>query len=261
MFIYSNHYLIISKLTQEDFKDYFTFEPVEDDYTGIDKTSYNIYDYHDYIDLSVYEFESEDLSIIRVDTLEEEESTRDFFGEQDENFMDDKFYTEFIFDQLHRSMSSEPFFSIHWCIPFTYYADIKPTDEEDDIEFKEFCVVQSTALNVDFKEEDLEEQLISPEYINFVYFLNKITYEYIPDVDNFTEEGEDLNHIINQDYCLDLDSGELEYWHEPLFIFPLIREMHFHREETDFFSDLYTSPLNEEWFNTSEFDHNTERYS
>jgi hypothetical protein len=261
MFIYSNHYLIISKLTQENFKDYFTYEPIEDDYTGIDETSYNLYDYHDYIDLSIYEFESSNFVVFKTDKLESEDDKNFLFGEQDENIIDYYNYDKIINDQLHRSMVSEPFVTIHWCVPFTFYSDIKPTDEEEDIEFKELRVFQSTSLNIDFKEEDLEKTFFFPKNEKFVYYLNNNTYNYIPESDDLEEEGDDLNHIINQDYCLDLDSIELEYWHEPLFVFPLIREMHFHRDEKDFFGDLYTSPVNAEWFNTNEFDHSSERYS
>lgn len=261
VFVYSNHYLIISKLTQENFKDYFTYEPIDDDYTGTDETSYNLYDYHDYIDLSIYEFESADFVIFKNDHLESENDKNYLLGEQDENIIDYYNYDKIINDQLHRSLMSEPFVSIYWCVPFTFFADIKPTDEEEDIEFKELQVFQSTSLTIDFKEEDLEKTFFFPKNEKFVYYLNNNTYNYIPESDDFEEEGDDLNHIINQDYCLDLDSIELEYWHEPLFVFPLIREMHFHRDEKDFFSDLYTSPVNVEWFNTNEFDHSTERYA
>lgn len=261
MFVYSNHYLIISKLTQENFKDYFTYEPLEDDFTGIDKTSYNLYDYHDCIDLSIYEFESSNFITFEKDELECEDDKDYLFGEQDENIIDYYNFDIIINDQLHRSMFSEPFFSIHWCRTFTYYANIKPTDKEKQIAHKEFCIFQSTHLEPDFKEEDLEKIFFFPTNEKFVYYLNDTTYNYIEESDDFEEEGDNLNHIINQQYCLDLDSVELEYWNEPLFVFPLIREMHFHRDEKDFFSDLYTSPINREWFNTNEFDHSPDRYA
>lgn len=261
MFIYSNHYLIISKLTQDNFKDYFTYEPVEDDYTGTDETSYNLYDYHDYIDLIIYEFESTNFVIFKPDTLESEDDKDFLFGEQDENIIDYYYNDTIINDQLHRSMCSDPLVTVYWCVPFTFYANIVSSDSEDDIELKEFLVAQSTSLNIDFEEEDLEKTFFFPKNEKFVFCLNNNTYNYIPESDDFEEQGDDLNHIINQDYCLDLDSVELEYWNEPLFVFPLIREMHFHRDEKDFFDDLHTSPVNNEWFNTHEFDHSSERYS
>ena len=264
MFIYSNHYLIISKLTQED-KDYFThepYEPYDTEYNAIDDIKKSVTDYHYYVDLCIYEFESKNFVIFKPDTLESEENTNYFFGEQNENVIDYYDNDKIISDQLHRSMFSEPFLSMYWSVPFTFYANIEASDEEKEIALKEFLVGQETSLNMNFEDEDLEKTFFFPTNDKFVFFLNSNTSKYIQGHnrcgDRFVEE---VHHIIYQDYCLDLDAVELEYWNEPLFVFPLIREMHFHRDEKDFFSDLHTSPVNNEWFNTGEFDNSSERYS
>jgi hypothetical protein len=155
MFIYSNHYLIISKLTQENFKDYsvdhfftlsfllkdsldlgFIFhEPVENPYTGIDNDTYKFSDYSDYIDLTIYEFESSNFVMFDNDVLnndiidsENENDPEWFLAEQEENNIEYWNDTKIINDQLHRSQLTEPFKSIHWCIPFTYYEGITQED-------------------------------------------------------------------------------------------------------------------------------------
>lgn len=155
MFIYSNHYLIISKLTQENFKDYsvdhsfrlsfifkdefdlaFIFhEPVQNAYTGIDNNTYKSLDYSDYIDLTIYEFESSnfvnfDNDFYNLDILDSEHENRSFFffAERHQNNIEYLNDIKIINDQIHRSFLTEPFKSIHWCIPFTYYHGITAED-------------------------------------------------------------------------------------------------------------------------------------
>ena len=293
MFIYSNHYLIISKLTQENFKDYsidhfFTFsflikdaldlsfifhEPIQSPYTGIDNDSYKLYDYSDYIDLTIYEFESPNFVVLKVDhnnivDSNTDNDSFDFFAEKHENNIESWNNMKIINDQIHRSLISEPFVPIHLCIPFTYFENITQKDldikdkkeREKKIAFRKYVVFRASDINLEF-EDDLDKPLYFPQTQRFIYFLNENTYKYIPGSDNYVDEGDDLNHIVNHDYCIDLEPFELEYWHEPMFVFPLIREMHFHREEKDFFDDLHTSPANYDWFNTSEFDNSVDRYA
>ncbi len=270
MFIYSNHYLIISKLIQEDCPNYlngpnlFILIP-EDDCVVFDDFSYTS---DDYIDLAVYEFESSDFVIIKKDNLESEDNKRELFGEQDENISEYYNYDKIINDQLHRSMNSDPFFTHDWSYIMTLYAKIlpdhcyeTPEDKEKDIYHKESMRAGSPALNIPYTDEDLSNSRIFPKDDKFVYYLNENTYEYIAESDDFEEEGDDFNHFIPQEFCLELDSNDFEYWHEPLFVFSGIRETHFTRPETDTFSELYTSPINEEWFNTGEFDNSADRHA
>jgi hypothetical protein len=266
MFIYSNHYLIVSKLTQDD-KDYFThepYEPYDTEYNAIDDIKKSVTDYNDYVDLCIYEFESKNFFIFEPDYLDsKDEADKNYFlGEQDENIIDYYDNDKIIHDHLHRSMFSEPFLSLYWSVPFTLFDNVVGSDEIEDIILKEFLVAKETSLWSNFEDEDLEKTFFFPTNEKFVFFLNSDTAKYIKgnnkSGDRFVEEA---HHYIYQSYCLDLDSVELEYWNEPLFVFPLIREMHFHRNEKDFFSDLHTSPVNNEWFNTSEFDNSSERYS
>ena len=299
MFIYSNHYLIISKLTQENFKDYsadhsfhlafifkdefdlnFIFhEPVQNAYTGVDNNTYKSLDYSDYIDLTIYEFESSnfinfDNDVSNVDILDSENENDPvwFLAEQEENNIEYLNDIKIINDQLHRSFLTEPFKSIHWCIPFTYYDGITEEDldmtglNEEEIAKKEKIIQDKLERVFRVRELDLafEEDInffYFPTGSKFVYFLNDDTYNYIPDSDNYVDESHFINHMGNLSAVIDLDNHEFEYWHEPIFVFPLIREMHYHLEEKDFFNDLHTSPTTYEWFNVSEFDHSLHRYS
>jgi hypothetical protein len=295
MFIYSNHYLIVCKLTREDFKDYFTNELRRFDYTVIESTTVEPVDYHDYIDLAICEFESSNFVNVKPDTIFHIDDTNAFLGHNDEEIMVEEYESNQIISDIQYSMWSDPFFTIHWRrggVRFfpnlriwtkaeydAYYADEVPynlkseeerkaIDKKDkEIELKHLMVARAEVLNVidiEFKEEDLEKSRFFPKTENFVYFFNNESAEYINDCnenDSVESFQEDSHHIMNQDLCLDLDPIELEYWHEPLFAFGTIREMHFHRTEKDFFTDLYTSPISCEWFHIGEFDHSPERFA
>jgi hypothetical protein len=294
MFIYSNHYLIVSKLTREDFKDYFTNQLRRFDYTVIESTTVEPVDYHDYIDLAVCEFESSNYVNVKPDTIFHIDDTNAFLGHYNEEIMVEEYESDSIISDLQYSMFSDPHFSPYWRRATCFYADIPvlteaeldalyevpynlktPEEREEldkqtkEIEYRVARIARAEILNViDMNyiqdEEDLENPRTFPINAQVVYFLNNDSAAFINDCNEHDQaEGfqEDLHHIMNQDLCLDLDPIELEYWHEPLFAFGAIREMHIHRPANDFFPDLYTSPINFEWFNIGEFDHSPERFA
>jgi len=292
MFIYSNHYLIISKLTQEDFKDYFTYEQRKFDYTIIDSTLIDLGE--EFIDLSIYEFESPEFVCIKDDNMKDDSDIGEIVvhddaeditwlhGELDENLIDYYKDDKIILDQNHRSVIAEPFSTIHWRRSLTLFFELittkiyeykdngqKKTPEEIEKE-KQLLLKYSldrvasetlTEINLNYKDEELEQLLSFPKDKKEVFYLNETTYANLYGYDNFEDQGDLLNHIVHPELTLDLDSVEKEYWNEPLFIFPLIREMHFLREKDDFFDDRYTSPINQEWFSTNEFDNSPDRFS
>ena len=163
-------------------------------------------------------------------------------------------------------------------------------------------IAKETCLVVPYKNEDLLKTFVFPTDTKINYYLNMDNkFNYIPDSDehlhqfedleefkktfdfeapfdfehpdNFREPDnfdEELNHIINQEYCIELDSFDSEYWHEPTFAFPLVREMYifnkknyFFRKKKRFFfyeKNKFNSPLNATWYSTLESDYSTSRY-
>jgi hypothetical protein len=76
-------------------------------------------------------------------------------------------------------------------------------------------------------------------------------------------ETHDINQIINHINILDSDLNDQEYWHEPTFVFPLLREMFLNEAEKDkdFFPLSYTGPTDVDFHNLPIFDNNVGRYS
>jgi hypothetical protein len=237
MFIYSNHYLIISKLTHEDCKDYFTHQPLDDFFTDIDETDYYLYDF---IDLSIYEFESNNLVLFGNEVKNIDSIISEKIKEEEYDHFNIYKNEQFIHDKYYYSTDSEPFLEVHWIVPF-----------EDRHKFK-----AQTKEFINFKEQDKRKNVFFPAQ-DFVYDLNKDTYDYVGDNFDWEEEDGEINFIISVDWCLDDDSSE--YWHEPLFIFGKIREMHYFRRANDHFKRSYTTPQSVEWFDKREYDHNIER--
>jgi hypothetical protein len=275
MFIYSNHYLIVSILTREDYKDYLTKlkeRKYSEPHECLDKTSFIE---PDYIDLAIYEFESRNLYRYTKDyNYKEYEDPIDhrervkYFAEYQENIIDHELYSYiFIHDHLHRSAVCDPFYSPHLTGTFRFYPNYDNLNDETiekklwDINYRESIVMDENEASLlyprtyDNKSEDLKKARRFPKLNHLSYYLNEKTgedsCEYLTSMEYVKE---DMNFIVSHFKSLELDSMDIEYWNEPLFVFPLIREMHFHRSKKDCFSDLYTSPVNDDWFRISEFD-------
>jgi len=292
MFIYSNYYLIVSKLTQDDFKDYFTYEKKKFDYVVIESTLLDLGE--EIIDLSVYEFESSEFVSITIDNMQNDydigeivvhddaEDITWLCSELDDNFIDYYDETKMIFDHNHRSVVAEPFSTIHWRRGLTLWFELivqkiyeykdngqKKTEEEIEKEKQKLiqysldriAIEPLTEINVNYKDEELNQLLSFPKDNKEVYYLNETTYADLYGYDDCCEHGYVFNHIVHPEFSFNLDNVETEYWNEPIFIFPLIRELHFLREDNDFFDDRYTAPINQEWFSTSEFDESADRFA
>ena len=296
MFIYSNHYLIISKLTQENFKDYsidhfFTIpfllkdaldmnyifhEPLLNPYTGVDNDTYKFLDYHDSIDLTSYEFESINFFKVKDDTLDsvKENHSAFFHAEREQNHIEHFDDIRIINDLNHHSQLSDPFRSLTWCYAFTYFKGITRADRK--IQKKEIRdkIIKNKlrsvfrprpAPSLVFRENievfyfpDPED---SDDELDCVYFLNDYTFDYMPGADNYLDEGHELNNVTTLSSTIDLDNCDSEYWHEPIFIYPLIREWHYYRDEKDFFKNRFTGTSVRDWHAIGEFDHSPNRYS
>lgn len=293
MFIYSNHYLIISKLTQENFKDYsidhfFTIpfllkdaldmnyifhEPVLNPYTGVDNDTYKFLDYHDSIDLTSYEFESINFFKVKDDTLDsiKENHSAFFHAEREQNHIENFDDIRIINDLNHHSQMSDPFRSLNWCVPFRYFKGITRADRKIQKKKERDAIIRNKLRRVfrprsyplSFRENI--EVFYFPnepdEESNGAYFLFDYTYDYMPDTDNYLDEGHDLNNVTTLSSTIDLDNCDSEYWHEPIFVYPLIREWHYYRDEKDFFKNRFTATSVCEWSGISEFDHSANRYS
>lgn len=304
MFIYSNHYLIVSRLTREDFKDYFNFykyplgmdfslyESKANNFSEIEETDYY---FHEFIDLGIYYFEHNDFVKIEKDPkLESFWVQKVCVQEYDQ---EDRLGRTLVINDMsyHSTGVIEPLMhNHHWVRGGIYYIDKNATPDEQ--EKQKFHVVQDLNSYVTpFKEESIKFRLF-PRNQEDAYYLNE-SHDFIKDNDTtmrdvviigeykfekrteimevfcyytntdnaitevwfYSEEAQDgdLNHIISVDMCIDDDSPE--YWHEPIFIFPIIREIDCFRpiftvEPKNIFDRFYTSPLNNEWHENSEFD-------
>lgn len=239
MLIYSNHFLIVSKLTNEDHKSYFTNQPLDDFFSEIDETDYYLYDF---IDLSIYEFESQNSVLVENEEKNIDLIISEKIKQEEYDHFDVYQNDQIIHDKYYYSTDDDPFIEVHWIVAFEDEHDLKDETEEF----------------INCKEEDEKPNLFFPKK-DSVYDLNKNTYNYIGDNFDWEEEDGEINFISSVDCCLDDDSSE--YWHEPLFIFGKIREMHYFRKPEDHFVRSFTTPQSHEWFDKREYDHNNERDS
>jgi hypothetical protein len=290
MFIYSNHYLILSKITQEDFKNYYTHEQRKFDFTVIDDTAYLE---NEYIDLGMYEYESYDYVQILPDPIDYNVDLRYaflpsiaskslYYFQQDEAYHEyyyiDGANTPFVQDQTHYTRNSEPFYSLLWAKMFSFYllpSKLKPeaTEEEKakDLSIRKSKIARGTRLALDYKEEDLsnnsfrfpKHQMLNPNNPTIMYVLTERDHNNTIDGGFNAFETHDINQIINHINILDSDLNDQEYWHEPTFVFPLLREMFLNEAEKDkdFFPLSYTGPTDVDFHNLPIFDNNVGRYS
>lgn len=199
MFIYSNHYSIISKLTNEDFKHFFTNEPLDDFFSEIDENEYHV---QDFIDVSINEFESTNFVIVDIDPEKRDETIYEVenflsqnkgrFAEYRENERKEEhdrpehyhYYKDdlFITDQVWSIANSEPFFQIDLTRPFALvYVKKKVLNEltgemMDNPDFR----MSITFLVTNYKEEDFDKGFVFPNDEGFSYDLNE-SYNFIKD--------------------------------------------------------------------------------
>ncbi len=289
MFIYSNHYLILSKITQEDFKNYYTHQDRKFDFTVIDDLAYSE---NDYIDLGMYEYESYDYAQFLSDPMDHKvdlryafipsmESKALYHLQQDEAIYE-YYYIEgqtitILEDYAHYTKRSEPFYSLLWAKMFSFYllpSKLKPeaTEEEKakDLSIRKSKIARGTRLSLDYKEEDLrtnsfrfpKHQMLNPDNPVIMWVLTERDQPYFID-NGFVDANHDINEIINHVFILDSDLNEQEYWHEPTFVFPLLREMFLQEPEKDkdFFPLSYTGPTDVDFHNLPLFDNNVGRFS
>ena len=300
MFIYSNHYLIISKLTREDYTDFLSVKKFKKDkllhpntFSEIDETDYY---FQDFIDLTIYYNENIDFLTMSKDYNLEKAWVRKVCRQEYDHIDDYQGVNKIgkiINDQMYYSDASEYFAGPHWVKGGIYYIDEKADEEEK--EKQKLQIVQDHNLIMSFKDESVKYFLFPKEKTN-LYILNenldfiKNNSTFIADnvmdgkyileeLDEFQkvfgrytntdnavlevwrddEEAKDgeINHICSINMCVDDDSPE--YWQEPLFIFPLIREIDCFRPilkvpAKNLFDRFCTSPATNEWHETSEFD-------
>lgn len=296
MFIYSNHYLILSKITQEDFKDYFTHADKKVDYNVIDETTYLK---NDFIDLAICEYESYDYiqfledpinykRDLRYHLLPVINSDRKHYYEADNSvhiYDDLNKYKVYIHEEMHYSTNSEFFYPLYlfpashtfYLVPSTLN-DPDAEEEEiiEDLRKRESRITHSYYnIKLDYKEEDLERksfrhpkhQMVNPNNPEIVFLLGDREYygypgEYHENI-NYGIAPAQINHIINSVYILDNDLNDQEYWHEPTFVFPLIREMFLNENEKnkDIFPLSYTAPTGVDRYTNPAFDNNVERFA
>lgn len=197
MFIYSNHYSIISKLTNEDFKYFFTNEPLDDKFSEIDENEFHV---QDFIDLSIYEFESTNLVNVIIDPEKRDESVylvenfleqnKGRFAEytekerKDEHDIQDhyEYYKDnvFINDQIWNIVTSEPFFHIDLTRPFSliYIKKKVFNDLTGKMMENPDRRMSITFFVTDYKEEDFNNALVFPNDEGFTYDLNE-SYNHI----------------------------------------------------------------------------------
>lgn len=199
MFIYSNHYSIISKLTNEDFKQFFTNQPLDDKYSEIDEGEYHV---QDFIDLSIHEFESMNLVTVNIYTGKRDETIyaiEQFLAHNKGRFLE---YTEaerkdehdieyhydyykddlFINDQIWDIVNGEPFFYVDLtrCFTIVHIPGKVYNEFTDEMMDKPDRRMSITFFETDYKEEDLEKVLIFPNDKGLTYDLNE-TYNFIKD--------------------------------------------------------------------------------
>ena len=229
MFIYSNHYLIVSKLTPEDRKS---------GSAGMPRPISSVLDRASETSLYL------ENSIISKKLIEEQDH---FDLYKNKYFVHDKYYY---------STDADPFIEFDFIIPFDQ-GFLPKEGKARDRNCKEYAIMDEPLDILYYTEEDLQNHRIFPKK-NYIYDLNDNTYDYVGDNFNYYEDDSgEMNFIISIDCGLDIDS--MEYWSEPLFVFANIREMHFFRKKDDHFKSSFLAVNSEEWFDRPEFDTTTER--
>ena len=316
MFIYSNHYLLFSKIIQIDFKDYFTHKRQKHDFTAIDDISYLE---NEYIDLGHCEYESISYIQFLSDPIDYDYDRRYAFlpklGSKSVSFFQNneavyeyslvkdesqRKIVTYLFDNMHYTTRSEPFSTLHFASSlFTFYLLPTTLDEtaseekkEKDRLIRESRVAQGTHLSLYYKDEDLnckshrfpKHEMVNPDNSIIMYLLTERDHEYYKtSIDRGIEgfESHDMNHIISCIFSLNHDLNDYEFWHDPIFIFPIIREitpstpMVFQEyfpirtiddpkswyPTDDFFPLSYTTSTNVTHHNLPLFDANVDRFS
>lgn len=260
MFIYSNHYLIVSKLTNETHKGYIS-NPIKINIKFADMNECE-YFWYEIIDLGIYEFESYNYVCIEdVKGVEELTDEALIFLEkyklkQEEHF---DFYENnyFVHDKTYYSTDADPYIEFDWIIAYDqgFFPKCK---KARDPEAKEYAIMNEPIETLDYFDDNLEENYYFFPKKNYLYYLDETTYDDVSDNLNvYQEDNAQLNFMTSIDYGIDIDS--MEYWSEPLFVFGKIREFDHIRKEHDFFTSSYIGVNNEEWFDRAEYDTNTER--
>lgn len=307
MFIYSNHYLIISRLTREDYPDYFNFhnhywfnkKNTKLTSTCLSDVEEIDYCFHDFIDLTISYTENDEMLLLLKDpavTFDHAKFIKVCRISLPDN--DDIYKNNVIMnDMMHYTAYNDPFVTCHWTKRGLYFYDKKASKKDQEIQKQK--IVEQHHLKIVYKDQSFES-IYFPENEKQTYFLddnfdfvktneqsskdfrtviieqyqfeelNEIDrlYERWTNVDNhliatwsFHDEGKDgiINHLISIDMGVDDDSSE--YWHEPIFIFPLIREIDTFRilingptPKKRIFDEFYTSPCSNQWFEISEYD-------
>ena len=305
MFIYSNHYLIISKLIREDYPDFLILKKYKKDrllhpntFSEIEETDYY---FQDFIDLTINYSENMDFIEMKKDNRTDEILTRKVSSQHHDLIDEFKKYQgaikvgRIINDQMFHSDANEQFAGPHWVKAGRYYIDKKADAKEQEKQKLEIFQDAFHSLLIPYKNETFE-YIIFPPKIENLYFLDE-SFDFIKNNNTFIADNvmdgkyeleeldefqktfhrytntdnavcevwfEDdeakegfLNHISSINMCVDDDSPE--YWQEPLFIFPLIREIDCFRPifkvpAKNLFDRFCTSPATNDWHETSEFD-------
>jgi len=285
MFIYSNHYLILSKLTQEDFKNYFTGikngfitqhsyfnddQPKFDTHynTVIEKTGYLD---NDYLDLGYYIYESRSF-VYFGNTYMSPEAVKSpyrdsrfpffpYFGSRHYKYEADNLpydyeplqnieFTKYVLilrDHHSTPQTCELFFPQPWLgdrsfflVPSKVEFDpMRENDEEfidreiDDARLRDTIIWKQDMLKLFYEDEDTKYKAfdhpkfrkIAPHNPEIMWVISKLnarenigmTYR------NFSLVWS--NSFVPRCYLLNDDKNDSEYWHEPSFAFPIIRDV------------------------------------
>lgn len=289
MFIYSNHYLILSKLTQEDFKNYFTgikgdtfqttsffneADPEFDMYHTmvIEDTGYLLE--IDYADLAYYIYEPHPLVYMGsayIDPKFAKSPYRDarfpffpYFNSRHYAFDADNIdhdilrlqnceipdYAILLHDHMGSNTTSEPFYPYIYLNDRSFYlvpskVEFDPTRENKEefiirkkkdtiLRYKLiFRKIQYKLFYDDKDHQDIKYKAfpypifrkIAPHNPEVIWFLS---YKNVPLNEGKFYRDYSLiwwNDFVPRNYLLNDDKNDREYWHEPSFAFPMIREM------------------------------------
>jgi hypothetical protein len=284
MFIYSNHYLILSKLTQEDFKNYFTGikggvmhknsyfngdQPQFDMYyaTVIEETGYLP---NDYIDLGYTIYESRSFvyfgntfmyrSAVKSPYKDSRFPFFPYFGSRNYAFEADNLpyvyeplqniefsqYVMIIDDHISTPETSEHFFPMIWLGDRSFFlvpskVEFDPTREnkEEFIERKKqdeilrnAIIMRRENIKLFYKDEDTKYKAyehpkfrkIAPHNPAIIWLISELNATV-----NIGKSYRDYalvwsNSFVPRYYLLNDDKNDREYWHEPSFAFPIIRD-------------------------------------
>lgn len=284
MFIYSNHYLILSKLTQEDFKKYFTGikcnsvsdhsyfssdQPTFDAHynTVIEETGYLA---NDYLDLGYYIYESRSFvyfgntymhpSAVKSPYRDSRFPFFPYFGSRHYKYEADNLaydyeplqnieftkYVLIIRDSQGTPEACELFYPNFWLSDRSFellpskveFDSMRENDEEfeerviADAKLRDTIIFRQLMLKLFYEDEDTKYKAFdhpkfrkiaphNPEIIWLISELNArnnigMTYR------NFSLVWS--NSFVPRCYLLNDDKNDREYWHEPSFAFPIIRD-------------------------------------